>query len=81
MQLGSTQAIKVLVKERIGLSVLSRWTVAEDVRQNELSAVKVPSLDLRRAFNFIFQKDARLSLITKHFVQLCRIHQTEPPDE
>lgn len=75
MQLGSTQAIKALVKEKIGLSVLSQWTVKDDVRQGELCTVEVRGLDLRRAFNFIFQKDARLSLITRRFVQLCRTQQ------
>lgn len=71
MQLGSTQAIKALVSENIGLSVLSRWTVVEDIRQGTLCTVSVQGIDLRRAFNFIYQKDARLSLITQRFINLC----------
>ena len=72
MQLGSTQAIKALVTERVGVSVLSRWTVMEDTKQGTLCTVDVPGIDLHRSFRFIFRKDTRISLITRHFISICR---------
>lgn len=77
MQLGSTQAIKALVAENLGISVLSKRTVQKEIQENRLVPLDVPSLDLHRAFEFIFQKGTRLSLITRQFIQTCRsfIHE------
>lgn len=72
IQLGSTHAIKALVSQNLGLSVLSEWTVKDELRSGALCAVAAPALDLRRPLNFIFQKDARLSLITRRFIRACR---------
>lgn len=72
MQLGSTRAIKSLVAENIGVTVISERTVRDEIQRGVLKRLGVPSLDLRRAFEFIFKKDVRLSLITKRFIMTCR---------
>lgn len=72
MQLGSTQAIKALVSQNLGLSVLSQWTVKEELKKGTLSRIKVSDINLQRSFNFIFKRDSRLSLITRRFVLACR---------
>ena len=72
MQLGSTQMIKALVAENVGVSVISERTVRQELQQGLLKKIKVPALDLHRAFQFIFKKDMRLSYITRQFVTTCR---------
>lgn len=72
MQLGSTQAIKALVSQNLGLSVLSQWTVKEELQTGTLCRINIPEINLKRLFNFIFKRDSRLSLITRRFVQACR---------
>lgn len=72
MQLGSTQAIKALVSQNLGLSVLSQWTVREELKAGTLCRINIPEINLKRLFNFIFKRDSRLSLITRRFVQACR---------
>lgn len=72
MQLGSTQAIKALVGENIGLSVLSRRALRSEISQGTHRCLSVPSIDLHRTFQFIFRKDERITLMARHFVQACR---------
>jgi len=72
MQLGSNQAIKALVGENIGVSVLSRCTLRNEISQGTLQCLHVPSIDLHRTFQFIFRKDERITLMARHFIQTCR---------
>ena len=72
IQLGTTQIIKSLVAENIGVTVISERTVRNEIQQGILKRIPIPSLDLRRTFQFIFKKDMRLSLITRRFVSQCR---------
>ncbi|MCE1245974.1 MAG: LysR family transcriptional regulator [Firmicutes bacterium] len=72
MQLGSTQSIKALVSENIGVTVISERTVQTEIRSGILKQIKIPSLDLHRSFEFIFKKDVRISSITRRFVKTCR---------
>ena len=72
MQLGSTQMIKSMVAENIGVTVISERTVRNEIQLGLLKKLEIPSLDLRRAFEFIFKKDMPVSLITRQFVATCR---------
>jgi DNA-binding transcriptional LysR family regulator len=74
MQLGSTQAIKALVAENIGISVLSKCTLRNEIEQGTHHCLNIPSIDLHRTFQFIFRKGERVSLLARHFVQTCRRH-------
>jgi len=74
MQLGSTKAIKALVQQNLGLSVLSQWTVRDELKEGVLRHILVPTLDLHRSFNLIFLRGVALSRITRRFVRICREH-------
>jgi DNA-binding transcriptional LysR family regulator len=78
IQLNTTQAIKSLVAENIGVTVISERTVRNEIQQGILKSIPVPSLDLRRTFQFIFKKDMQLSLITRRFVSQCRQNSIFP---
>lgn len=72
MQLGSNQAVKALVAENIGISVLSRFILRSEIEHGTHRYINVPSVDLHRTFQIIFRKDERISLMTRHFIQSCR---------
>lgn len=72
MQIGSTQAAKGLVLGGAGLTVLSPWTVRDELAAGQLRRLAVPELDLHRAFNFVFVRGGRLPLVTRRFVGFCR---------
>jgi DNA-binding transcriptional LysR family regulator len=71
MQLGSTQAVKALVAESVGITVISERAVRNEIRQGILKRLEVPSLNLHRIFAFIFKKDVSLSYLTRQFVMTC----------
>ncbi len=72
MQLGSTQAIKGLVAQNLGLSVLSQCTVREELATERLVALPVPALDLHRTFRFVHAQGGRPSWSTRRFVRCCQ---------
>jgi len=72
MQLGSTQAVKGLVIGGAGLTVVSPWSVSQELTQGQLRRLAVPELDLHRAFSFVFVRGGRLPLVTRRFVRFCR---------
>ena len=72
MQLGTTHSIKALVAENIGMTVISERTVRDELDSGVLKRLVVPSIDLKRSFNFIFKRDIRLSQITRLFITTCR---------
>lgn len=48
MELGTTQAIKSAVEAGLGISIVSRLTVAQELKQGILSEIKIRNTDLRR---------------------------------
>ncbi|HEY3299108.1 MAG TPA: selenium metabolism-associated LysR family transcriptional regulator [Armatimonadota bacterium] len=72
MQLGSTHAIKALVAENIGISVLSKCALQNEIKNGTHQCLNIPSVDLHRAFQIIFRNGERVSLMARHFVQACR---------
>lgn len=73
IQLGSTQAIKALVRENLGVTVISDRVVWDEIKSGVLKKVNVPELHLKRDFNFISRKNQRLSFIATRFLQVCRL--------
>ncbi|MBI2299362.1 MAG: LysR family transcriptional regulator [Armatimonadetes bacterium] len=72
MRVGSTQAVKGVVREGLALTAVSPWTVREELESGALVRLAVPALELHRAFQFIFARGARLPLVTRRFVKYCR---------
>ncbi|WP_341539791.1 LysR family transcriptional regulator [Scopulibacillus darangshiensis] len=48
MELGSTQAIKSAVEAGLGVSILSRLTVARELKEGHLGEIKMAGVDLKR---------------------------------
>lgn len=54
LELGSTTAIKVAVMRGTGATVLSRLAVREEITRGQLVELRVPELDLMRAFRAVW---------------------------
>lgn len=72
MRLGSTQSVKGMVMEGLGLTVLSPWAIRAELAAGTLHRLVVPELDLHRAFSLVFPRGGRLPLVTRRFVRFCR---------
>lgn len=58
--LGSTAAIKEAVKAGLGVSILSRLAVREELAEGKLIEVQLDSLEMKRHFHFISHKKRTL---------------------
>lgn len=66
-EMGSTEAVRQGVKARIGIAILSKRAVADDVAAGTLKLVKLKDISMRRSFYCIRRKKRQLSPICALF--------------
>ena len=67
--MGSTEAVKQSVKSGLGLSVLSRLAVQEELSNNTLKEVKVPHLSMVRSLYILTNKQRVKSPLCHVFLE------------
>ena len=72
IELGSTEAIKELLKRNLGVSVLAPWIAERELREQSLVSLPLGSKSLKRTWGLLHWRDRRLSLAEETFVRLCR---------
>ena len=78
-EIGSTAAIKEAVKAGIGISILSRRAVLDDVKCGRLVAVSVKDHKLQRPFYLIQRKNRALSPVASVFLDYLRDNADQVP--
>jgi DNA-binding transcriptional LysR family regulator len=68
MELGTTEAIKRAVNCRLGISVLSRLAVEDEVRNGQLVYKSLDSRILSRSIFFIYHKNRFITPMVKEFI-------------
>lgn len=76
-EIGSTAAIKEAVKAGIGVSILSRYAVYDDVNCGRMVAVAVQENKLQRPFYLIQRKNRELSPVTSVFLDYLRKNESQ----
>ncbi|MEW6348842.1 MAG: selenium metabolism-associated LysR family transcriptional regulator [Thermodesulfobacteriota bacterium] len=71
-EMGSTEAVRLGIRARIGASVLSRLAVAEDVERGSLVQVPIDGILFRRSFRLVLRKNREVSPLCKAFVERLR---------
>ncbi len=74
MEIGSIEAIKELVKLNLGVSVLSPWTVDDELVRNTLKMRPLGSKPLTRHWVILSLTGRRLTWAEEQFCKLCRQH-------
>ena len=72
MQFGSLEAIKQAVIANLGVSVLSRFAIEQEVAAGQLQVLEVPDLEIKRNFRLIHHKDRQFSEPTLAFLRLLK---------
>ncbi|MGV1101069.1 selenium metabolism-associated LysR family transcriptional regulator [Thiovibrio sp. JS02] len=67
-EMGGTEAVRQAIKARIGIAILSRRAVAEDIDHGALVAVPIKGLRLLRPFYLITRKNRQLAPICGAFI-------------
>lgn len=71
-EMGSTEAVRQAIKARIGISILSREAVVEDLERGTLVLVAINGLRLFRSFYLIQRKNRQVSPLGTAFVNHLR---------
>ena len=67
-ELGSTEAVRQGIKNKVGVSILSNLAVSEDLKIGSLSAIAVKGLKLKRSFYLTRHKYRSLSPLGRVFI-------------
>lgn len=80
MELGSTQAIKKAVQAGLGISVVSRLTVAEELKRHTLSVLPLAEGEIPRQFSLVYHKDKFRTYTVETFLAfvLNRLNVEQP---
>lgn len=71
-ELGSTEAVRQAILNRMGISILSAIAVANDVQAGRLAAIQVEGLDLKRSFYLTTHKQRTLSPLCQVFIDFLK---------
>jgi len=72
LELEHTEAIKRAVEFGLGIGCISRLALREAFRRGSLVAIETPELDLRRDFQFLWQRRKFQTAGMREFIGLCR---------
>jgi len=71
-EMGSTDAVRQAIKSGVGVSILSRRAIADDVRFGLLHPVSVENVSLTRHFHLVTHKGRSLSPLAQAFVEFLK---------
>jgi len=75
-EMGSTEAVRQAIKSQIGIAILSRRAVAEDIEHGTLAAVPLQGLRLQRPFYLVTRKNRQLAPISAAFISFMEERKT-----
>jgi LysR family transcriptional regulator, transcriptional activator of the cysJI operon len=67
MELGSISAIKSLVEENLGYTIISKETIKNELKLGSIKIIPIEGIEINREFNFIFLNDYNNDFI-KQFI-------------
>ena len=82
-RIGSTEAIRQGIKNRMGVSILSAIAVSDDVAAGNLKTLAIDGLNLKRAFYLTHHRHRSLSPLCRTFIDFINSQiptQSERPD-
>ncbi|MCK8602449.1 selenium metabolism-associated LysR family transcriptional regulator [Desulfoferrobacter suflitae] len=76
-EMGSTEAVRQAIKARIGISILSYHSIAEDLHNKSLVAPPIEGLRISRPFYLIQRKNRQVSPLCTAFLNYLRQRAAE----
>lgn len=77
-EMSTTEAVRQSIKAGIGISILSRQAVAEDVAHGSLSLVPIEGVTFHRAFYLVKRRGRELSPVGEALDQHLKAHNHHP---
>jgi DNA-binding transcriptional LysR family regulator len=77
-EMGSTEAVRQGIKSGVGISILSKRAVAEELAGGGLRQVKIKGLSFKRAFYLIYHKRRTQSPLCRTFIEFLGRQGEDP---
>jgi DNA-binding transcriptional LysR family regulator len=77
MEMGMNEAIKQAIMAGIGLSVVSKLSLGNELSLNKISILDVPGFPLMTQWNVLFKKEKRLTPVTQNFISFLQEENIE----
>jgi DNA-binding transcriptional LysR family regulator len=74
MEYGSFESIKRFVRSGLGVTMISRWAVQQEINLGLLRELPLEGTPFKRNFLFIYKKNYAESQLINTFVNYCREH-------
>jgi len=71
MELDSSELLKRFVAADVGIGLIARSNVEEDVKANALTALRLADVQIRRDLALVFRKDKALSRAARAFIEIA----------
>ena len=71
MELDSSELLKRFVAADVGIGLIARSNVEEDVKANALTALRLADAQIRRDLALVFRKDKALSRAARAFIEIA----------
>lgn len=68
----NTEAIKQAVRENLGLAVVPKISIKEEVERGLIRAIDVRGLNLKRNFNLVYHRQKFFTLAMQTFLRTCK---------
>jgi len=72
MELASMEAIKELVKLKLGVSILAPWIAQKELKEKSLMSLPLGKRKLKRGWGIACRRGRRLNITEETFIRLCR---------
>lgn len=72
-ELGSSEAIKTAVIQKLGIGFLSRWSIQHELNTNQLAIINLDKLKINRCFSLVYPSGA-LKTIESNFIDFLKSH-------
>lgn len=77
----NTEAIKQAVRGNLGLAVVPRISVEEEMKQGQVWATEVRGLNLMRKFNLVYHRQKFFTTAIQTFIQTCKKNSLENAED
>ena len=77
----NTEAIKQAVRGNLGLAVVPKISVEEEINRGQVWALDVAGLNLKRKFNLVYHRQKFFTSAIQTFIQICKLNSTKSREE
>ncbi|TYP92735.1 DNA-binding transcriptional regulator, LysR family [Fodinibius salinus] len=77
MELGMNEAVKQAIMAGIGLSLISKLSLENELNLNKISILNVPDFPMMTHWHMLYKKDKRLTPVTQNFISFLQENNIE----